>query len=160
MNEPTQFPVLVPAGRTSKTDVLTDGCEGRFFYHGMTTTLANFILNQEPNGYFLVDATLEKLIEIDRLAQVLVRCGGCRFICSAQDVAAMEKNITAGGDYVRDVSFLATDVEKAKSTVPVPMARTLVAIARKAPRFNEFDCSGSFDGNSVHSDTEWDAPGF
>lgn len=40
-----------------------------------------------------------------RLWPLLVRCGGCRFTASAQDVAHLIKCIEAGGDYVRDVSF-------------------------------------------------------
>jgi hypothetical protein len=41
-----------------------------------------------------------------RLTQVLVRCGGCRFLCGAQDVAHLIAIITADArDYVRDVSL-------------------------------------------------------
>jgi hypothetical protein len=37
---------------------------------------------------------------------VLVRCGGCRFLCGAQDVAHLIAIITADArDYVRDVSL-------------------------------------------------------
>lgn len=44
-----------------------------------------------------------------RLTQVLVRCGGCRFICAAQDVTHLEQAIESIGDYVRDVSLPATE---------------------------------------------------
>lgn len=43
-----------------------------------------------------------------RLYQVLVRAGGCRFICAVQDVAHLDACLTAGGDYIRDVSLPAT----------------------------------------------------
>lgn len=48
-----------------------------------------------------------------RLTQVLVRCGGCRFVCAAQDVRHLIALVESGsdngrvGDYVRDVSLLA-----------------------------------------------------
>jgi hypothetical protein len=42
-----------------------------------------------------------------RLTKCLVRCGGCRFICGAQDVAHLIGIIEReGSDYVRDVSLL------------------------------------------------------
>lgn len=40
-----------------------------------------------------------------RLWPLLVRCGGCRFLASSQDVAVLIAAVTASGDYVRDVSF-------------------------------------------------------
>ena len=41
-----------------------------------------------------------------RLQPMLVRCGGCRFICAAQDVRHLCIIIGEhGGDYVRDVSI-------------------------------------------------------
>jgi hypothetical protein len=45
-----------------------------------------------------------------RLTPVLVRCGGCRFTCPAQDVAHLIALVESGQDdghaeYVRDVSF-------------------------------------------------------
>ena len=44
-----------------------------------------------------------------RLAQMLVRCGGCRFVCAAQDVAHLIAMIEkTGDDYVRDVSIPVT----------------------------------------------------
>ena len=39
-----------------------------------------------------------------RLYPLLVRCGGCRFTAPAQDITALIGYVTAGGDYVRDVS--------------------------------------------------------
>lgn len=68
--------------------------------------LQSFIqrINQQSYG-FLRDTDMPELIAVDRLCQVLVRCGGCRFTCAAQDVAHLVKCVEAGGDYVRDVSF-------------------------------------------------------
>lgn len=129
----------------------------------------------DANCGFLMDTDIPELIAIDRLCQVLVRCGGCRFVCSAQDVAHLEKCVVAGGDYVRDVSFPVGAFERAANWVhencPVTPVSTLPAsflqkrgvthaLKPHSTHFHENDCSGSFDGNSVHSDTEWDAPGF
>ena len=56
---------------------------------------------------FLTDRELARLAAHSegRLTQVLVRAGCCRFTCAAQDVAHLERCLTAGGDYIRDVSF-------------------------------------------------------
>lgn len=43
--------------------------------------------------------------DTSRLWLLLVRCGGCRFLCAAQDVAHLIACVEAGHDYVRDVSF-------------------------------------------------------
>lgn len=72
------------------------------------------MVNQRSGG-FLRDTDVDELQQIDRLCQVLVRCGGCRFVCSAQDVAHLERCIEAGGDYVRDVSFPTGAMERAAS---------------------------------------------
>ena len=58
-------------------------------------------------GQFLgvVDVAALAADERTRLAQVLVRAGGCRFLCAVQDVAHLERCLVAGGDYVRDVSL-------------------------------------------------------
>ena len=40
-----------------------------------------------------------------RLTQLLVRCGGCRFVAAAQDVPQIINALEAAGDYVRDVSL-------------------------------------------------------
>jgi hypothetical protein len=54
---------------------------------------------------YLTDRTLAELAARDRLRQVLVRCGGCRFIAPAQDAARIIAAVEASGDYVRDVSI-------------------------------------------------------
>lgn len=52
---------------------------------------------------FLTDAEVARLAagEDTRLTQVLVRCGGCRFVAAAQDVARIIAALEAAGDYVR-----------------------------------------------------------
>jgi len=67
---------------------------------------------------FLKSTDMPKLIELDRLCPVLVRCGGCRFTCAAQDCAHLIKCIEASGDYCRDVSFPTGSVERAATWVP------------------------------------------
>jgi len=67
-------------------------------------------IRRDKNG-FVTETMLPHVIEANRLEPLLVRCGGGRFICPAQDVSHFiglieRKGITGeGGDYVRDVSF-------------------------------------------------------
>ena len=50
---------------------------------------------------------LDQVSDLHRFAQVLVRCGGGRFICSAQDAKHFMSIITnEDSDYVRDVSII------------------------------------------------------
>lgn len=61
-------------------------------------------------GGFLLQSDIHQLAELDRLRQLLVRCGNCRFVTAAQDVGWITAIITRDGtDYVRDVSLLASD---------------------------------------------------
>ncbi len=76
-------------------------------------------MNTNTNGRAVLDRcryTLGYLSSIDiatlagdestRLTQCLVRCGSCRFLAPAQDVAHLISIIeTDGRDYVRDVSL-------------------------------------------------------
>lgn len=56
---------------------------------------------------FLLDSDLPDLVKIDRLFPCLVRCGGCRFTCAAQDVNHLVSIVTKeGSDHVRDVSMM------------------------------------------------------
>lgn len=133
-------------------------------------------INDEQYG-FLRDTNLPELIAIDRLCQVLVRCGGCRFTCAAQDVTHLEACVTAGGDYVRDVSFPVGAWERAAGWKPeftdksngityryepsvgvacavTPQPERRTASQSHAAWFNENDCGGAFDGNQVISDAD------
>lgn len=62
-------------------------------------------LLNEKCGY-VTDKDLPEVIKENRLQQVLVRCGGGRFICPAQDlqhfIAIIEREKS---DYIRDVSI-------------------------------------------------------
>lgn len=58
-------------------------------------------------GGFITDKEhdLKSLIQEDRLQSVLVRCGGGRFACPAQDVEHFIRIIARdAADYVRDLS--------------------------------------------------------
>lgn len=61
---------------------------------------------QRQHG-FLTETEVAALAGRDstRLTQVLVRCGGSRFTCAAQDAARLIAAVEASGDYVRDVSL-------------------------------------------------------
>src|SRR5437764_14745167 len=73
--------------------------------------LQQFIASK-PMG-FLKSTDMPALIALDRLCPVLVRCGGCRFTCAAQDLKHLIECIKAGADYVRDVSFPTGSLERA-----------------------------------------------
>lgn len=127
---------------------------------------------------YLKEADVAELAEVDRLRQLLVRCGGVRFTCAAQCVQQMIGYVEAGGDYVRDVSLPSTDpvyaepahVAKAEritrevaqavkgigpgavKTVATPAECGRLAAAQLP--FNEADCGGTFDGFGVVSDAD------
>jgi hypothetical protein len=64
----------------------------------------------KKNGGFLRDTDIEIIVHHDRLRQVLVRCGNCRFVCAVQDVKHLIGIIERDGqDYIRDVSLPTTD---------------------------------------------------
>lgn len=62
---------------------------------------------------FITSAQLPELIALDRLHPCLIRCGGCRVTTAAQDVEHVIRCISAGGDYVRDVSLPVGSMERA-----------------------------------------------
>ena len=65
---------------------------------------------------FLADNDLARLIECgQRLTQVLVKCGGVRFVCAVQDAAQIISAIEEAGDYVRDVRIVAPQLERWKA---------------------------------------------
>lgn len=45
-------------------------------------------IKARPFG-FVVEADMPELIKLHRLCRVVVRCGGKRFVCAAQDCAGM-----------------------------------------------------------------------
>lgn len=79
----------------------------------MNAALAKLVL-AAPFG-FITEAQLPQVINADRLCLLLVRCGQCRFMAPAQDVAFLLTCIEAGGDYRRDVSFPSSVIDQAKN---------------------------------------------
>lgn len=61
---------------------------------------------RDDQGGFLRDFDIAILMQHDRLRQLLVRCGACRFIAAAQDVdhiiGIIERD---GADHIRDISL-------------------------------------------------------
>ena len=53
---------------------------------------------------FYEGSEVKDLAKRARLTLVLVRCGGGRFLCPAQDAEHFTACVAAGGDYVRDYS--------------------------------------------------------
>lgn len=138
-------------------------------------TLEGVLHHAAKNCGFLNSADVAVLAscESSRLRQVLVRCGACRFTCAAQDVAHLLRCIDAGGDYVRDVSLPTIDpamqAERQAKQAAAPFVQgdgvklsarpgPIAEINPDAPRtfcgFDENDCSGAFDGNTVTSDAD------
>lgn len=119
---------------------------------------------------FLDSDGVKELVKLDRLFPVLVRCGAVRFTCSAQYVETMITYITAGGDYVRDVSFPVGSLERAADWSPEPVAEVQFRAAnlktaglvqqeatrhqRQVHQWDESQCGGVFDGHQVLSDAD------
>jgi len=121
---------------------------------------------------FLNEPQLKQLANLDRLHPVLVRCGGGRFTCPAQDAAHFIACVAGHGDYVRDVSVPAGSLERAanwtdaedKFKVVYRAANSKAAqltgdwkpgkLQRHPPGFDETQCGGVFDGHNVTSDAD------
>ena len=128
-------------------------------------TLLQTIVNEQ--GGFLLQAQIEELTKLDRLRNVLVRCGNGRFTCPVQDAPWFIEIITAQGqDYIRDVSLLASDDahrgvwrlhsfegECRPTPAPRPAERKLGPFPAHT-QFKEECCGGAFDGISVTSDAD------
>ena len=109
---------------------------------------------------------LGKLIAIDRLCPVLVRCGACRFTCAAQYVSHLMHCIGAGGDYVRDVSFPVGSQERAASWQPqMPeharqrLQRKVREVLQAKPQRERIEgqdwiATGNFDGFTCGTDAD------
>ena len=74
----------------------------------LTPALSRILQDARAHCGFLSQARLAELAEADRLRMVLIRCGGGRFLCPAQDAAHFIDAID-GRDYVRDVSLPSSD---------------------------------------------------
>lgn len=120
----------------------------------------------------ITQADLPDLIKLDRLCPLLVRIGGGRFTCAAQDLEHLIACVIAGGDYVRDVSFPVGSIERAGKWQPEPQTfmrlpaheQNEIAHDEKLSKmhdalwpnqkpqvyFDEHDEGGASDGNQVH----------
>jgi hypothetical protein len=138
--------------------------------------LQEFVASTKSECGFLSKDKLAALIVIDPLCPVLVRCGGCRFTCGAQYVDHMLQCITAGGNYVRDVSLPTSTDAYAAAWRPTPppyvdgwtrealtqaagrVERTIkLAMPRRLGASDsamERDFGGAFDGHTVTSDAD------
>lgn len=64
-------------------------------------------IREAQHGFMFLE-DIPYLIQHNRLAPVLVRCGGGRFTCPAQDVAHFINIVKLeGSDYVRDIGLVA-----------------------------------------------------
>lgn len=117
-------------------------------------------LKDKPFG-FITEKDLPELIRMHRLCQCLVRCGGGRFVCAAQDVSHFLKCVAAGGDYVRDVSVTSQEIQAADAWRDEPVY-CMASAPIGAERFNQVaytaavdgDYGGAFDGSRVTSDAD------
>jgi len=114
------------------------------------------------HGYFS-NIDLAELARLDRLRQVLVRCGSCRFTCAAQYALHLIDIIRADNrDYVRDVSLPASDPAHRRDFRPLtndpPSAPTAAPVpdvtAHPHPTVTAEDFGGAFDGFTVTSDAD------
>lgn len=118
------------------------------------------------NHGYLNGSDVEELATVDRLRNVLVRCGCCRFTCAAQDVNHLLEIIASDGrDYVRDVSLLASDdahrgvyrlhtFEGQSKPVATPGPKNRNRTGFPDHMFREEDFGGAFDGFHVTSDAD------
>ena len=123
------------------------------------TPIQSYMLTK-PFG-FVTDKDMPEVIRLARLVPLLVRCGGKRFVAPAQDVAAMIKAVEASGDYVRDVSFPAQEMDAARAAQAAYKPKLIDLEARRQERqaeyrldFDESQCGGVYDGHGVTSDAD------
>jgi hypothetical protein len=100
--------------KKSVKDLLMAGSESLYdkpvFTEKSRKVYSNIIekIREERLGFIVCDQELREIEAIDRFTRILIRCGGGRCVCSAQDVKHFMTIITKSGiDYVRDVSLLA-----------------------------------------------------
>ena len=68
---------------------------------------------QKPYG-FVTAADMPEVIRLDAAVSMLVRCGMRRYLVPAVMVEATLAAVRASGDYVRDVSFAASEMDDAR----------------------------------------------
>jgi len=78
-------------------------------FEEVVDSLATVLNRAKSNHGFLTMQDIKVIAKEDRLKQILVRCGNCRFLAAAQDVKHLIDIIERDGkDHVRDVSLPAT----------------------------------------------------
>lgn len=139
-------------------------------------TLYEILFEIKHRHGFLTDGHIQDLARVDRLRQVLIRCGGCRLLCAAQDALHLIDLIETGkdanglGDYIRDVSLPASDPlyrnDYLTRTTPAhdqpqplaqsrPVEKAKASIERALVPDDAFDdYGGAFDGFNVTSDAD------
>ena len=118
------------------------------------TALHKFVLGLGSQCYFVTSKEMPELLRIDRKAQLLVRCGMARFICTAEELKRKMEEVTENGDYVRDVSFPCAVIDAAR------VDRERVERAerernRYVPEFREEELGGVLGADGqVYSDAD------
>lgn len=98
-------------------------------------TLEEILRVASRSGGFLSKNDIDDIASKDRLRQLLVRCGACRFLAAAQDINHLIKAVNAIGDYVRDVSLPTSDPAYRGDFLPVtprPTPNNVPSAARAA----------------------------
>ena len=137
--------------------------------------LSDLLKHIASNGGFLNETDIRSLAELDRMRLVLVRCNNGRLLCPAANAEWFSDLLeSTGKEWVRDVSLPASDPiyrgdYDARTTVDPPFSsdrpdkteklKAWPAMApnygrHPAPRFNEAECGGAFDGFCVTSDAD------
>ena len=121
--------------------------------------MQSFMLTK-PFG-FITKSDVPDVIKMSPLQLLLVRCGGCRFLAPAQDVNKLIAAIEQAGDYVRDVSFTASEMDEARAAQAAYRPTLARVEAQRQQRqaeyrqdFDEGQCGGAFDGHQVTSDAD------
>lgn len=77
-------------------------------YNELLLNAPDLMKKIKNNGGFLSLEDVDRIAQLFRLTQLLVRCGNGRFTCAAQDVRWFCDIIRRDGqDYVRDISLIA-----------------------------------------------------
>lgn len=72
--------------------------------------LNKFLSDLKTRHGFMSREEVRQLADLDRMRQVLVRCGNGRFVTSAQNVLWFVDIVEREGtDYIRDIALLADD---------------------------------------------------
>ena len=95
----------------------------------LTPIQAFMLSNPQPFG-FVTAGQMAEVIRLDPLVPMLMRCGCNRYVVPAVLVAATIEAVKGGGDYLRDVSFTAQELEEARQSQKVAQAAGKAFVAR------------------------------